>query len=167
MKKCSRCLETKSLFDFNKNKTTKDGLQFYCKKCQKTVNSASFQKISDEQKQARNQACKQWKENNKEQVKAYAIEYAQKNTAKRTALERKRELAKKNRTPSWLTDFDMLYMQCLYQVAAMRTKESGQQWHVDHVVPLQGKTVSGLHVPCNLQVILASENLRKNNKYEI
>lgn len=167
MKKCSRCLETKSLFDFNKNKTTKDGLQFYCKSCRKTVCASSFQKISKEQKQARNASSKQWKENNKEQVKAYAIAYSKKNTAKRTALERKRELAKKNRTPSWLTPFDLLHMQCLYQVAAMRTKESGQQWHVDHIVPLQGKTVSGLHVPWNLQVILASENLRKNNKHEI
>ena len=70
------------------------------------------------------------------------------------------------RTPKWLSDFDLLKMQCYYQLAAMYSKESGQQWHVDHIVPLQGKTVSGLHVPWNLQVIPADENIRKSNKHE-
>lgn len=79
----------------------------------------------------------------------------------------KRRAAKLKRTPAWLTEFDLLKIKCLYQVAAMRNRESGYEWHVDHIIPLQGEFVSGLHVPSNLQVIPAIDNLRKNNLYGI
>jgi hypothetical protein len=79
----------------------------------------------------------------------------------------KRRSAKLQRTPSWLTEFDHLKMKCYYQVASMRSKESGQNWHVDHIIPLQGENVCGLHVPNNLQIIPAIENMRKNNHYEV
>lgn len=79
----------------------------------------------------------------------------------------KRRSAKLKRTPSWLTEFDKLKVKCYYQVAAMRSRESGEQWHVDHIIPLQGKNVCGLHVPSNLQIIPAIENIRKNNHYEV
>ena len=78
-----------------------------------------------------------------------------------------RNAGKDLRTPKWLTEDDLLHIKCLYQVAAMRTRESGYEWHVDHVVPLHGKNVSGLHVPNNLRVIPASENCRKSNKWEV
>ena len=79
----------------------------------------------------------------------------------------KRRASKLQRTPAWLTEFDHLKMKCYYQVAAMRTRESGEVWHVDHIIPLQGKNVCGLHVPSNLQIIPAIENMRKNNHYEV
>jgi len=43
----------------------------------------------------------------------------------------------------------------------------GFSWHVDHIIPLQGKTVSGFHTPQNLRVIPGVDNLRKNNRYEV
>jgi hypothetical protein len=78
-----------------------------------------------------------------------------------------RRAAKIQRTPAWLTEFDKLKIKCLYQLAAMRTRESGYIWHVDHIIPLQGEFVSGLHVPDNLRVIPALDNMRKSNQYEV
>ena len=78
-----------------------------------------------------------------------------------------RRAAKLQRTPIWLSDFDKIKIKCLYQLAAMRSRESGQTWHVDHIIPLQGEFVSGLHVPNNLQVIPAIENMRKSNHYGV
>jgi hypothetical protein len=49
----------------------------------------------------------------------------------------------------------------------MRTRESGEGWHVDHILPLQGKKVSGLHVPLNLKAVPAAYNQRKSNSYAI
>jgi hypothetical protein len=93
--------------------------------------------------------------------------YRQENKGIVSANRRKHQAAKIQRTPAWLSDFDKLKIKCLYQVAAMRTKESGQMWHVDHTIPLQGKLVSGLHVPSNLRVVTALENMQKNNAYPL
>lgn len=79
----------------------------------------------------------------------------------------KRRAAKLQRTPKWLTPFDKLKIECLYQLAAMRNRESDQKWHVDHIIPLQGANVCGLHVPGNLRVIPAIDNMRKSNQYEV
>jgi hypothetical protein len=73
----------------------------------------------------------------------------------------------KKAMPKWLTDLDLLHIKCKYQLAAMLSKHTGEQWHVDHIIPINGKFVSGLHVPSNLKVITAKENHFKQNKYEL
>jgi len=70
------------------------------------------------------------------------------------------------RVPDWLTKDYILAMKCIYQVAAMRNANSDIKWSVDHIIPLNGKTVCGLHVPSNLQVIPLKENRAKYNHYE-
>jgi hypothetical protein len=71
---------------------------------------------------------------------------------------------KSSRTPSWLLPIDLFEMECIYRYRTA-LKECGLDYEVDHIAPLQGKKVSGLHVPWNLQVILAKENRLKNNRY--
>lgn len=69
------------------------------------------------------------------------------------------------RAPSWLTESDIREIESLYLEAARLSRETGIQHHVDHIVPLLGKKVSGLHVPWNMRVIPAKDNLRKGNKF--
>lgn len=92
--------------------------------------------------------------------------WRRKNAPKVLALTRKRQAAKLQRTPKWLTDDDLWMVEQAYELAVQRTKLFGFAWHVDHIVPLQGKTASGLHTPVNLQVIPWVENLRKGNRLE-
>ena len=87
------------------------------------------------------------------------------NPDKRAAYEGKRRASLLQRTPQWLTDEDQWIIEQAYELAKIRTSCFGFDWHVDHVIPLQGKKVSGLHVPANLQVIPGSENCRKNAKF--
>lgn len=84
--------------------------------------------------------------------------------AKHLARTRKRQAAKLQRTPKWLTADDHALMADYYQMA--KDLESIFPWkqHVDHILPLQGKKVSGLHTPLNLQILSESANLQKSNK---
>ena len=93
--------------------------------------------------------------------------YRNTNRDKCNALSAKHRAAKINRTPSWLTQADIWMMQEAYVLAKEREKCTGIKWHVDHIIPLRGNLVSGLHVPTNLQVITATDNLSKNNRYII
>jgi len=77
----------------------------------------------------------------------------------------KRRSQKMQRTPAWLTKDDFWMIEQAYELAVLRTRLFGFAWHVDHVIPLQGKLVSGLHVPNNLQVIPWRDNVSKANKY--
>lgn len=61
------------------------------------------------------------------------------------------------RVPKWaqLNEIKQFYLNCPLN------------HHVDHIVPLCGRLVSGLHVLENLQYLPASENLKKGNSYEV
>ena len=124
-------------------------------------------KLSEEVKETENAKArlryhqkKQW---NAERKKAYKS----KNKHLINANSSKRRAALLQRIPIWQTEFDELKIKCIYSVAAMLSRVNNEPWTVDHIIPLQGKIVSGLHVPNNLQVMRARENEAKRNKYEI
>ena len=106
-------------------------------------------------------------EKNKEKLLAQKKEYRQTNKAKINALNALRKAAKKHRTPSWLTKEDLGKIESIYKEAQKRKEETGEVWHVDHIIPLQGENISGLHVPDNLQLLRAKENISKKNRYTI
>lgn len=108
-----------------------------------------------------------WSARNPEKVKAYAKKTKALNSGRIVAHTVKRRLAKIKRTPVWLTADDYWMIEQAYELAALRTKMFGFSWHVDHILPLQGKNVSGLHTPYNMQVIPGAENVRKSNSFEV
>ena len=57
-------------------------------------------------------------------------------------------------------------VQYVYYAAQVVRKVYGGLPHVDHIIPLNGKRVSGLHVAHNLQLLSKADNLAKSNSYE-
>lgn len=76
----------------------------------------------------------------------------------------KRRAAILKRTPPWANQGAI---RKIYDEALKLEKETGLVYHVDHIVPLQGRLVSGLHVENNLQILTEGENISKSNRYEV
>lgn len=149
-------------------KCCKKDLHFYegkqCNECEKAWRKANMHRIlaSNRKYQERNkEKIKASRKVDKEAVKAWK----KANRHKLTALQVKRESAKLQRTPKWLTINHFQQIEIFYKQAYELTKQLGVQMDVDHIVPLQGKNVSGLHVPWNLQVIPHAQNMSKGNRY--
>ena len=104
-----------------------------------------------------------WRDANPDKVKAINKRWREKNPEKYTARSVASVARRAKRVPKWNTADDRWLMAQFYDVAKLRTKVTGLSWEVDHIIPLRGKEVSGLHVPSNLQVILKSENRAKRN----
>lgn len=168
MKHCPRCNTDKPLEEFTKNKRRADGLSGWCKAC-------SYE------------ATQTWKHSNQELLRESDSRYG-KSEAGRAA--NKRRLAKRKlrpdfkimntirsaryrtrkirRTPAWLTSEDQDGIRYHYSLAAFFTWLSGGfvRYDVDHIIPLSGASVSGLHVPWNLQILRCDLNQSKGNRIE-
>lgn len=105
--------------------------------------------------------------NNPEARKAARKKWEDNNPGKTLAAKVKNKADRLLRVPHWLTKDDYWMIEQAYEISALRTKMFGFQWHVDHIIPLKGRNVSGLHVPHNLRVIPAIVNTRKSNKFEV
>jgi 5-methylcytosine-specific restriction endonuclease McrA len=66
--------------------------------------------------------------------------------------------------PAWLTACECELMRDAYLYARAWSKATGVPHEVDHIIPLRGKNVCGLHVPWNLRLIPQAENRRKSNR---
>ena len=149
---CKKCLINKPIEDFYKHTC---GYQHTCKECSKK-NANAWIKNNPERrleivKKSRSKPENAWK--------SYFNEYK-----KRSGDTAKRRAQKDMRTPSWLSEEDFWLIKEIYDFCALRNKITKITWHVDHIFPLRGKTVSGLHVPQNLQIITKQANLLKGSK---
>lgn len=92
-------------------------------------------------------------------------QYQKDNLAIFAAKAMKRIAAKIKRTPKWLTSKQLEEIAEYYDMAKQLETVFPWKQHVDHIIPLQGEKVSGLHVPENLQILSKWLNLEKSNKY--
>lgn len=133
-----------------------------CTECDKVYQNGVRKANPEEHYAKKKQSYERTKEHHLAQKKLYR----QANKGKITALNAHRKMVVKQRTPAWLLPDDIWMIKEVYELAALRTGMFGFSWDVDHIVPLQGKIVSGLHVPSNLRVIPTVDNIRKKNKFE-
>lgn len=176
MKKCTCCNIFKCLVSFNKNCQTKDGLLNQCKTCLAIKRKESYMlNIEKKREKARNdyktkygekarERRRQYHANNKEKSAIYEKKRLINNRAYFNAKSSKRRAALLSRTPKWLNELHFQQINKIYQTALYLKEISKVSFDVDHIIPLQGKTVCGLHVPWNLQIITSTANNKKGNK---
>lgn len=127
------------------------------KKEERLLHGREYYKINMDDRKA-------YRERNRVKIKLQKRIYRASNRSKFNAKSAKRRASKLKATPNWLTKEEFIEIEELYEIAQAFKLYTGQEYHVDHIVPLQGENVCGLHVPWNLQILEASENLSKHNK---
>lgn len=145
---CRRCEEQLPLEAFGKDSSRKDGLKYVCKSCRKLDTL-------------------KYREEHRQELVEYMRNYRKVNPAKNAESSAQYRASKLQATPNWLTEEDKEWISWFYKQAAKMEEVTGLKFHVDHIEPLNGKDVCGLHVPQNLQVIPAEENMSKGNRKEM
>lgn len=122
-------------------------------------------KWREENREAHREYSRKWNTENKEAARERIVSWYKANPGKRTFHSSKRKQAVLKATPTWLSEEQLNDICTTYELSAWCSSVMNTLYHVDHIIPLQGKTVCGLHVPWNLRVIPASVNMSKGNKY--
>jgi hypothetical protein len=144
---CCVCEIEKQINEFHKDKTQKDGHKHFCKVCAKIRRKIQHRTYYD---------------NNSEKIIQSQLKYAKENPEIIRAKNAKRRAAKLNATVSWSNKEKI---DSVYKEARELELEDGIKRHVDHIIPLQGENVCGLHVENNLQILTSEENHKKTNKF--
>jgi len=176
MKHCYKCKTCKDVSLFGKAKDKKDGYASICKACDKERNAVYRNKnkatinikaviYHESNKEQINNNKKLWYVKNKEIKLLKNKQWALNNKDKRRAHRSKRRAIELNATPLWLIDQDYKDIQDFYTMAKELENVFPWKQHVDHVIPLQNKSVCGLHVPWNMQILSVKANLEKGNSF--
>jgi len=121
-------------------------------------------KITEKQKIKMSITSKKWAIKNREKCRESCRKYRKNNPTKNQASNARCRANRIKRIPSWLNTQHLDEIKELYRQSNKLTEITGIRHEVDHIIPLQGKNVSGLHVPWNLRVVTYSENRKKHNK---
>lgn len=160
MKTCGKCKCTKPLSDFYKKNGGGLGVKSECKLCTSNYEKERWAKnknnyvYSDERKEYRRINYL----NNKEKVLLQSKKWANNNPEKKRFYNANRRCRKNQATPAWANKKEI---EIIYKIANILSIASNIKYEVDHIIPLKGKNVCGLHVDTNLQVITMEKNRMK------
>ena len=154
---CRTCKVSKPVFDFPRDRSKRLGFGSNCRCCDRLANKA-WREANREKNSLR---AVEWQKANPARVSARNSRWKAANRPAVNAAEARRRAAKLSAAPSWA---DLTLMADIYRYARIM-REAGVDCDVDHIVPLQGQLVCGLHTHDNLTVILASENRSKGNRF--
>lgn len=158
-KVCTKCKEEKPLENFDWRSKAKGRRQSICKSCTSEYHKQRRPAL----RQKLNAYASEYRAQNRENAKEASRKWRQENKGKATANARNYRAKKMQRTASWANE----QLIAAYYTEAKRLEElTGIKFHVDHIIPLQGELVSGLHVETNLQLLPAHENRDKSNSFD-
>ena len=146
--KCTLCNKKKQVNDFYLRESGSIN-EYKCKCC-----------LLDKRKNHYNTNYELVRECNRKAVSSFQKRNPEKNCEKTARY----NANKKNRIPSWLSKDDLSKIRSIYKMCRLISQKTGIRHEVDHVIPINGKDVSGLHVPWNLQIITKEDNIKKSNK---
>ena len=149
-------------------------------RCSKCASIASYKSIKNrrlnnlEFRNSDNEYRKNWiatkklDDNYRQKCNIQANKLRKENPIKHREKVARHKLAKIQRVPTWLSKQDSQSIKGIYAMRDwMNLTMFGIKYEVDHIIPIRGNKVSGLHVPLNLQIIKAQNNAIKGNQYEI
>lgn len=174
-KVCKGCKESKLLVLFPREKRNKDGRGGKCYDCMNLYYRQRYDKndavrsqraaYREANREKQREYNKEYYQANKEGLIASVSEWQALNKAKVTGYKKKNKVSRKKGHIA-LSKADEQKILDFYWLAKDLQAVTGEVYHVDHIVPLCGKTICGLHVPWNLQVLPADVNIRKSNHYD-
>ena len=151
-KTCSSCNKTQPLSEY------------HCKSRKRKDNS-TYKSYRAECRTCRNYKAKAYRKDNPDVIKAYNS--TPKRKADRASRKRLKKVCKShNAVPNWLSQEHKQQIRDIYMHMQDCRAITGEEYHVDHIVPLQGDVICGLHVPWNLQVLPSDVNVSKSNKWD-
>lgn len=122
---------------------------------------ACYKLDAQRDKEKRQEANTEWYRKNKDKNRKKTRKWQIDNPDKVAEHKARRRAQRIKACPKWV-DYKKILE--IYREAKRRSKAEGITYHVDHIVPLRNKNVCGLHVPWNLRIITAEENILKGNK---
>ncbi|MDB4312179.1 HNH endonuclease [bacterium] len=163
MKTCSKCKEIKELEEFSKDSQKSDGYYSSCRICQSAKNKMSREAHPEKYRER----ARKYREENREKCREACRRNYRKHKSYYVSKDARRRAFKLKAQPAWIGGEENFLLEEIYSLAKMRTEMTNLRWEVDHIIPLQGKNVCGLHVPSNLQIITEFENRSKSNTFNI
>lgn len=162
---CKTCGVEKQIESFTKNSRCKDGVTHKCLSCSAEYHSEYYRNNTEQRAKAQKKSVAKRRAEGKD-VNKPSREYNKRNPEYKRFYASQRKAHVKIATPSWLTGPQKAHIKRIYKLAQVMKDATGSDYHVDHIIPLRGENVCGLHVPENLQVLRADLNLSKSNIYK-